>query len=363
MHSFRTLALAAAALAVGACSSSDLAAPNMDTSLDPVTLEQRTSDVETVYEHPAMVSLFQTADAGGAPLAVNRTLQRTTQSLRSHRTIVSGTGKRPARPAFAVSEAAIPAAARGAVYVWNDLEGGWVLDDSRTGPADGVRFMLRAVDEAGNLTDEEIGDVEIRDLTTTSQYRLVTTVRSGSLTVLSFDERRSGDEGIDYRFSFAGYITDGTHRVDLSDSYVETAVGESYRGVEDFAWTLRSGASFRARWVWGETTATDKDWSEVRFDGNTFRIETPFVWYEEWGTYEAGYVDNFYGNGHHLGVITRDETTGEVVSITTPAGEPFSAEHVEALANLEYVVGSIAEMIYIPLWIIESLVGNIVVVQ
>jgi hypothetical protein len=364
MHSLRKLTLAAAVFAVGACSSDDLAAPDMDTSLDPVALDQRTSDVGAVYEHPAMASLLQMSETGGAPLSVNRTLARTGEVLRSHRTIVSGTGKRPARPAFALAEyeAAIHVEVRGTVFVFDEVEGGWVADESRTGPTDGVRFMLRALDGEGGLTDTEIGYVELRDLTTTSQYRLVTTLRAGSLTVLSFDERASGDEGVDYAYTFAGYITDGTHRVDLSDSYTEQAVGESYRGVEDFTWSLRSGASFHGRWVWGETTATDKDWSEVRFDGNTFRFETPFVWYEEWGTYEAGNVTNLYGNGHHLAVITYDELSGET-TFETPTGQPLSAEHIEGLMNLQMVVESIAEMIYIPFWIIQSLVGIVVVVQ
>jgi hypothetical protein len=365
MHSLRKLTLAAAVLALGACSSDDLAAPDMDTSLDPVALDARTSDVDAVYEHPAMASLLQMSEMGGAPLSVNRALARTSETLRSHRTIVSGDAKRPARPAFALAEyeAAIPVDVRGTVFVYDDVEGGWVVDESRTGPADGVRFMLRAVDDAGGLTDTEIGHVELRDLTTTSQYRLVTTLRAGSLTVLSFDERASGDVEVDYAYLFAGYITDGTHRIDLSDSYTEQAVGESYRGVETFTWSLRSGASFRGRWVYGETTATDKDWSEVSFDGNTFRFERPFVWYEEGATYGAGPIENLYGNGYHLAVLTHDESTDEVVSITTPAGDPLSAEQVEGLANLQTVVVSIAEMIYIPFWIIESLVGGIVVVQ
>jgi hypothetical protein len=364
MHSLRTLTLVAAALALGACSSDDLAAPDMDTSLDPVALDARTSDVEAVYEHPAMASLLSMSEIGGAPLTVNRSLARTGETLRSHRTIVSGTGERPARPAFAIAEyeAAIPVEVRGTVFVYDDVEGGWVVDEARTGPSDGVRFMLRALDAEGGLTETEIGHVELRDLTTTSQYRLVTTLRAGALTVLSFDERTSGDEGVDYAYLFAGYITDGTHRVDLSDSYTEQAVGESYRGVENFTWSLRSGASFHGRWVWGETTATDRDWSEVRFDGNSFRFEQPYVWYEEWGGYDVGNVTNLYGNGHHLAVITYDELTEET-TFETPAGVPLSAEQIEGLVNLQNVVVSIAEMIYIPFWIIESLVGNIVGVQ
>jgi hypothetical protein len=361
MHSFRKLTLAAAILAVGACSSDDLAAPDLNTSLDPAALDQRTSDVEAVYEHPALASLVQMSEIGGAPLSVNRTLARTGERLRSYRTIVSGSGKRPARPAFALAayEPAIPADVRGTVFVFDDVQGGWVVDETREGPADGVRFMLRALDAEGGLTDTEVGNVEIRDLTTTSQYRLVTTLRAGSLTVLSFDERTSGDEGSNFAYSFGGYITDGTHRVDLSDAYTEQAVGDSYRGVEDFTWSLRSGASFHARWVWGETTATDKDWEELRFDGNTFRFETPFVWYEEWAAYEAGNVTNLYGNGHLIAVITYDDPSG-VTSFETPAGEPLSADQIEGLTNLASVVESIAEMIYIPLWIIQSLVGNIV---
>src|SRR5687768_17031347 len=104
LHSLRKLTPPAAVLALAACSSDALAAPDMDTSLDPVALDARTSDVDAVYEHPAMASLLQMSEMGGAPLSVNRALARTSETLRSHRTIVSGDARRPARPAFALAE-------------------------------------------------------------------------------------------------------------------------------------------------------------------------------------------------------------------------------------------------------------------
>jgi hypothetical protein len=358
MHALRKLTLVAALAAVGACGSDGVTAANMDETLDPTLIETQTSDLQTVYTQPAMASLLFMSDMGGAPLSVNQALQRTSERIRS--SLAGEKAKRPARVALALAtyEPAIPADARGSIFVFDEVESVWVLDDSRSGPTDGVRFMLRGLDVEGNLTDTEIGYVEIRDLTTASQYRIVTTLRAGSLTVLSFDERESGDEGVNYSSSFAGYITDGTHRLDLSDVYTEQAVGDSYRGVENFTWTTRSGASFRAQSVWGETTATDKSWFEVNLGGTKVRFETPFVYDEEWGGYWEGNVTNIYANGRLFAVATYDPETGES-TVTQPDGEPLTPEHAEGLANLGFVVSSISETIYMPYWIIYSLVGNI----
>ena len=362
MHFARTLSLAAAVAALAACGGSDAVAPNMTETLDPTVVEQRTSDVEAVYSHPALGSLLAMSEMSGAPLSVSRTLQRSGELFqRSYRTIVSGKGERPARVSLATSasyEAAIPAEVRGSIFVYDEAQSGWVVDESRTGPSDGVRFMLRALDAEGALTDEEIGWVEIRDLTTDTQYRLLTSLRAGSLVVMSFDERETESE-TSYAWSFAGYITDGTHRVDLADAYTETASGDSYRGVENFSWSTRSGASFKARWVWGATTADDEDWSEVKLGAATIRLVTPFVYDPEWLEYAAGNVTNIYANGHLFAVATYDPAT-EQTTVTRPDGEPLEPEHIEGLANLEWVVSSVAELIFLPYWIVTSLLGNVV---
>lgn len=358
MQAFRKLCVVAAIAGVGACSDGPTAA-NMEEALDPTLIEQRTSDVETVYEHPALASLLATSNPVLLQVSpASAVLGRASGKLiEAQRAMLSDARQRSIRPAMSVAafEPTIPASMLGTVFVYDEVESGWLIDENREGPADGVRFMLRALDEAGGLTQTEIGSIDIRDLTTDSQLRLVTTLRAGALTVLSFEERLSGESEIDNAWTFAGYLSDGVHRVDLSTTERVTPSGDSYRLVVDFGWSTRSGASFQSQWVDGATTVSDKDWLQVRFGSTTVRYETPYVYYEGEGAYWPGEVTNIYANGRIFAVAT-----GETV--TQPNGEPLEADQAESLWFLQFVVQSITEDILTPLYLIDSLLSNVHVI-
>ena len=130
----------------------------------------------------------------------------------------------PARNAsFGVVSAAIPAGIAGTTF---EYSGGAYAAGVRTGaPANGVRFLLYAVDPLTALPVEpvvETGYVDITDLSGTSTQSARVQVVSGSTTYIDYTASANSLTG---RITVVGFVTDGTYRANLNLRTTVTSAG------------------------------------------------------------------------------------------------------------------------------------------
>ncbi len=221
----------------------------------------------------------------------------------------------------------IPQQYRGLVFVYVPGEG-YVVDEGQTGPANGMRFTLYAVNPVTGAIVEPlnaIGHVDLRDESTdnTASIRLI--VESESVTYVNYAVTAAGPPTAP-SFTIAGFITNGTVTADFSLVHalqsniggVTVSIDYSIDVAErdfgiDVDVTLASSGE--------QNTATIA--IVVSHQGNTVRI--------------AGDLSNgsgslqVFGNGELFATITITPSSVEAVNA---AGQPLSAREREVLEHL-----------------------------
>jgi hypothetical protein len=119
-----------------------------------------------------------------------------------------------ANKSFSASSAAIPPEIAGKTYAYS---GGTYVATDRTGaPANGVRFLLYAVDPVTFVPVEplvETGYVDITDLSGGSTQAARLQVVSGTTTYLDYTVTANSFTG---RITLVGFVTDGSNRANLN---------------------------------------------------------------------------------------------------------------------------------------------------
>ena len=119
-----------------------------------------------------------------------------------------------ANKSFSASTAAIPAGIAGKTF---EYSAGSYVAGTRTGaPANGVRFLLYAVDPVTFMPVEplvETGYVDITDLSGTSTQSARVQVVSGSTTYIDYTVTANSLTG---RITVIGFVTDGTNQANLN---------------------------------------------------------------------------------------------------------------------------------------------------
>ena len=128
-----------------------------------------------------------------------------------------------ANPSFSVS-AAIPAEIAGKTF---EYSAGAYVAGARTGaPANGVRFLLYAVDPVTFLPVEpllETGRVDITDLSGTTTQSARVQVVSGTTTYLDYTVAANSLTG---RITVVGFVTDGANRANLNLRATVSSAGD-----------------------------------------------------------------------------------------------------------------------------------------
>ena len=120
--------------------------------------------------------------------------------------------------------------AGGKTFVWDPDTSGYVVSADSGAPANGKRFMLYAISERSglpsvplvttgyvDLTDQSVGDSSVRGVT------LVGTPADSSPT--TYASYTIGGPGAGPATSLAGFVTDGTTRLDIRADFTTTADG------------------------------------------------------------------------------------------------------------------------------------------
>ncbi|HEU5171243.1 MAG TPA: hypothetical protein VFU46_11935 [Gemmatimonadales bacterium] len=216
------LALALCTSAVVGCG--DSTGPGAGNLSDPAGLSADVQSLEAPLNAPAMQSFSAVAlSSAGTPVA--RTVSMLAALSPGGKLSAAGATEgqayalralRPSlslRPSFAV----IPAEVWGKVYVWDEASDQYV-EGPGTGPANGVRFILYAVNPLTQQPAEpvvEVGYADFLDQSSGATNSLRVQVVGGGTTYADYVV--SGTSAASsFTAAADGYITDGTHRLDFT---------------------------------------------------------------------------------------------------------------------------------------------------
>jgi hypothetical protein len=235
----------AAALAIAVCTAAligcgDSTSPGSATLSDPQGLSSDVQSLGTPFQASAFQSM-SALSAGSTPLARTTGLLAALSPIRPA-SQPQGMSAKPAlavralRPSFATAPTGpgslIPATYWGHVFVWDATTSQYIDGAATGGPATGVRFTLYALNP---LTGQPatplnpIGWADLTDESTNTQFKLGVLVADGTTTYADYVVSATTTAS-SLLADATGYITDGTHRLDFSNSASVTAsqVGLDY---------------------------------------------------------------------------------------------------------------------------------------
>ena len=318
-----------AALAFGLSACSDSTGPTGP--FEPTEDALAVSTVENdLAANPALASLSLILGAPGgsfayAPLDFTRaaTDPSATEEIRTSLSAWA------TQSSFALAEV-IPPELRGTVYVYNPDTGAYEEDPGQTGPVNGVRFILYAVDPITFepvLPLNPIGHVDLLDTSTATTDRLRVLVVIGTDTYVDYTLTVSATATAGV-VDIVGYVTDGTYRVNF-DMRVEF----SFDGT-DFSIDIVLDAVTRGVRLHLSISETyDADTGELEQIVAVYEIRTPR------GTvrFSVTITDaSISGDIRHNGrvVVTISGTESSVTFTRADDGEPLTPEEVAALEDL-----------------------------
>jgi len=259
LHSAKHVLTAAAITVLAAGCGKDSNAP--DAPFDAAGTSSDMSSVGASFDSPAMASFNSAAGeislttGGSAALAL---MARPTASLAtgskasavryaaSLARMYGGAGA--VRPSLAVAQASIPPDLLGATFVWDVGVQHYALSDLTGAPADGVRFLLYAVNPVTGIPVEPLVEIGYADVTTTQTSASASVnivVVSEDVTYLDYTARITAESQSTGDIAVSGYVTNGQDRVNFD---LDTGVTFSQTTVDlalDYTLTVPTRGGFR----------------------------------------------------------------------------------------------------------------------
>ena len=328
---YKQLAVLAVAFAVAACSDTLSVG---EEAFDADLTSQDLAAVDSLFETEAFKSLQalggQFSIAGPPAMASAELLRAAAHPSEPGNAAQIEAAARQIQMAMAANAAVelIPQQYRGLVLKFVPGEG-YIVDETLTGPSNGIRFLLYAVNP---VTDEiaeplnEIGYADLLDESTdqTAAVRLV--VVSGEVTFINYLVSANGPPTAP-SFSIAGFVTDGEVTVDfdltvatqaniggtsIDIDYAIDVADRDFHVVLDLSVVMTSEGS--------SSTSLDISISHGR---NTVRVAGELT--DEMGTVQV------FGNGELFATITFTETS---LTVVNASGDPLSDREEQALREI-----------------------------
>lgn len=194
---------------------------------DPGAISAELQQVDEAFQSPTYQSfsgLSEYMAPGGGPVASALLRATRPEGLRERdqpRSVVAAEGLRTLVPRLSAPQAGpiIPNELYGKVYVWDETAGHYVEDAGQTGPTDGVRFILYAIDPFTELPSSPLTQVGYADLHDESadgtlQLHLLVENTAGSITYV--DYTAAVTPGTDsFSATVSGYLSNGQSGVAL----------------------------------------------------------------------------------------------------------------------------------------------------
>lgn len=243
----------------------------------------------------------------------------------------------PKQSRINASVAGIPAGVLGTTFVWNPDSGTYVASDVSGAPAQGVRFILYAIDPVSGLpveTLDELGYVDVIDVSTSTTLATHVLVYAEGRTWLEYTISGTGSE-TSGAVTVEGFASNGLDRVNYS---LSNTIAQSTNGM---VLTLDYSLSVPTRSMALVYTATfgniAPDQVAVTLD---FSISGRNGDVRVSGTYGAsGGAFSVRVNGEVFATVT---ITNNALVVTSATGTPLTAEEEASLQSiLEFYDGSL----------------------
>jgi hypothetical protein len=352
-------ALAASALLLGGCS--DSTAPNAP--FDPARAEADLAAIETVMSSQQLTA-FSTMSlyfdvGGGASAAVS-----SARAMLSSGQVTPATARQVAMAAAqglalrtsggsAPSLAVLPSEVLGTTFVFDPETESYVASDRTGAPANGVRFIVYAIDPLSGtpIVGTEVGHADLIDTSPSSQtsagVRLV--LVGGSTTYLDYAFTATGTQN-SALLGVNGFLTDGTTRVNF-DIDASMAFAQEQLSIDiDFSFTVPS-RSFSITGAMDGIAGSTGGSGEVSLTIVSGGTHVRFEIAEDASTLNA----TVYVNNKIFATITGDP---ESPTVAGAGGAELTAEEAEALGELLYVAEGVFEFFGMLLAPIDGATGG-----
>jgi hypothetical protein len=258
LHSAKRVLAAAALAALAAGCGKDSNAP--EAPFDPAGTSSDMSAVGASFDSPALASFNAASDeiglttGGSAALALTA---RPTASLatggkasavRYAASLAKRYTSRSQGPSLAVAQASIPANLLGTTFVWDVNVQHYAASDLTGAPADGVRFLLYAVNPITGIPVEPLVEIGYADVTTTqtsSSASANIVVVSEGVTYLDYSARITATSASTGDIAITGYATNGDDRVNFDLDTGVTFTQTTLDLALDYALTIPTRGGFR----------------------------------------------------------------------------------------------------------------------
>ena len=270
-------AVALAALAAGC--GKDSSGPD-DSPFDPAGTSSDLSAVNAAFDSPAMLAFDAASDeislttGGSAALALQArpTAALATGGKASAMRYAGALAKaltRGTRPSLAVAAAAIPPDLLGTTFVYDVNVQHYAASDLTGAPANGVRFLLYAVNPVTGVPTEpltEVGYVDVVTSQTSTSASVNIVVVSDNQTYLDYSAKVTANSASSGTVNVSGYVTNGHDRVNFDlDNHL--TFGDDTLGLDmDYVLTVPTRGGFRIDLEASVTASDVTDNSTVTLD-------------------------------------------------------------------------------------------------
>ncbi len=365
---FAAFAFALCTTALAGCG--DSTGPGSGSLSDPAALSADMQSLQTPFDAPVLESFDVVAlSSAGTPTA----------RLVSFMSAMSPRGKVPAagatlerkqsavfralRPSAAVrpSFAVLPAEALGAVYEWDPATDQYVAG-AAVGPANGVRFVLYAVNPLTNLPNEPLAPVGYADFLDQS---------AGATNALRV--RVVGDDGVTYAdylvtgtasstaasATASGFLTNGTQRLDFTADLTASGTEISL----DYALQLNQpavAAQLAIVLSYSAESALITHTFSITRGSETVVLDGTLTFASSGETFTATANFTVDVNGGRFATISGSSSSGTAVSytITGPGGRALTAAEREAVERLFEAPSELDELITLLFEPLQELFGS-----
>jgi hypothetical protein len=240
----------------------------------------------------------------------------------------------PALSLMASPSGIFPDSVRGKTFTYNCAGGAYIRDTLSGADANGIRILLYAVDTTATIVcpATEVGYVDIIDVGSATVPAVRFVVKSANGTVTYVDYTVSGHStSTSFTASVAGYVTDGSHRLDFAMTVTGNLTGVTANA------TLDNNAADAHVALYERITQTTDGLSltvdyRITHGGESVRLSGSLT-VDTLGNVTAHFTIQA-GGGTFATITATPSDTGEVVTFTGPGGRQLTADELAALGRL-----------------------------